>query len=126
MQSIHKNKRKKNIFIYITIIVVVIIANPFNLLDSVRNWTMKPVDSLMQIGFKSGSYLSDHFGMIANIGNLYFENQDLNNQIQQLKAEAVSVQDIENENEKLRKEVGLLPRKDFDLIGAQVILRDPF
>ncbi len=124
MQSIHKNKRKKNIFIYIIIIIVVIIINPFNMFGSVRNIIMIPLTPVIQFGFGPGSYISEHVSMIFQIGTLYRDNQDLQNKVQQLEAENASAQDIKNENKILRNTLNLLPRDELDLIGSDVILRD--
>lgn len=125
MQSIHKHKRKKNIFIYIVVIVVILIINPFNFFGSIRNIIAIPLTPIIQIGSGFGSYISEHVDMILHIGSLYEENQFLNNEIQQLKADNSFIADIKNENEILRKEIKLLPRDKFELIGADVILRDP-
>ncbi|XLQ20735.1 MAG: rod shape-determining protein MreC [Candidatus Moraniibacteriota bacterium] len=125
MQIVHKAKRKKRIFIYVAVAIVLIIINPFNIFNSIRNIIMIPATPILKIGFGPGSFVQDKTKMIFNIGSLYKENEQLNNQVIQLKSEVEFLSDIKNENEILRNSVNLLPKNNQELIGADVVLRDP-
>lgn len=125
MQSLHKKKRKKNIFIYIILIVIFFAVDPFNIFGFVRSAIMVPLVPMVEFGFDIGSHFSDSGNMIFSIGTLYEQNQDLNNKVRQLESENATFGDVKNENDLLRKELELLPREQFDMIGADVVLRDP-
>ncbi len=125
MQSLHKNKKKKKIFIYIIIIILLIAINPFNMFGFVRSVIMVPLEPLIKMGFGTGSRLSHQMHMIFSIGTLYRQNQELHSRVRQLESENAYLIDVKNENEILRKNVNLLPQGKFELMGAEVVLRNP-
>ncbi|MEA3323069.1 MAG: rod shape-determining protein MreC [Patescibacteria group bacterium] len=125
MQSLHKNKKKKKIFIYIIIIILLIVINPFNIFGFVRSIIMVPLEPLTEMGFGTGSRFSDQVHIIFSIGTLYRQNQELHSKVRQLESENAYLIDVKNENETLRKSVNLLPQEKFELMGAEVVLRNP-
>lgn len=125
MQSLHKNKKKKKIFIYIIIIILLIVINPFNMFGFVRSVIMVPIKPLTEMGFGTGSRLSHQMHMIFNIGTLYGQNQELHRKVRKLESENSYLSNVKNENETLRKNVNLLPLEKFELMGAEVVLRNP-
>jgi rod shape-determining protein MreC len=125
MQSIHKNKRKKNIFIYIVVIIIIFIVNPFHIFDSFRNVIMAPLAPILHSSFNKGTYIAERVDMLIHMRTLYSENQLLKHDIQQFRAHESFDADIANENKMLREELNLLPRDEVHLMGAEVILRDP-
>ncbi len=125
MHSFHKDKTKKRFLFAIVILLIFILINPFGIFDFVRAVTLVPLTSLARAGFGSGSYVSERIAMFANIGNLYRENQELAKQLREYKSYKAQLSDIRNENEQLRKELALLPRTHYALVGAEVVLRDP-
>jgi len=125
MQSIHKKKQKKNIFIFIAIVVVFIIVNPFDMFGSVRSIIMVPFAPLTHLGTNIGAYFFDKSNMILHIGTLYQQNQELSSNVRQLESKNSMLVDVKNENDLLRQNLSLLPREQFNFVGADVVLRDP-
>ncbi len=124
MQSIHKTKSKKNIFIYLVVILIVILINPFNIIGYLRNAVMIPLSPIVRLAFHSGSNTSEYLSAAFNIGNLYKENKDLIVKVRDLEVKNASLTDIKNENRLLREEMALLPKDAFNLSGAEIVRKD--
>ncbi len=124
MQTIYKKKRNRTIVIYSIIFVIFIIVNPFNIFGFIRNIIIIPFNPIVHKGSALGMYISDKIDMISSIGTLYRDNQNLVEKVQELEAKNAILTDVKNENDKLRKELKLLPKDKFKFIGGDVILRD--
>ena len=66
----------------------------------------------------------DFFGFFFSIGTLKSENERLQSENLRLISEQAKWKSVERENDDLRKDIGLLPRSEFDLQAAEVIGRD--
>ncbi len=66
----------------------------------------------------------DFIGVISSIKNLSRENQSLKQENQKLLSEISRLEGIEEENESLRRELSLLPRKKYNLVTATVVSFD--
>lgn len=65
------------------------------------------------------------FHFLGSIGELKSENEKLLQKNRELLAKNALLKDIESENKLLRQELGLLPRKNYDLEASFVIAQDP-
>jgi len=125
MQPLHQRKKRKKIIIYIIVIIGLIVINPFNIFGAVRSAIMVPLAPLSAAGFGVGSYFSERTKMLFSIGTLYKQNQELQSKVRQLESQNAYLTDIKNENKTLRETVNLLPREEFELLGAEVVLHNP-
>lgn len=73
----------------------------------------------------TGRVFSQVGGFFSSISGIKNENEKLILENQKLLAENSQLQDVRSENEVLRKELNIVPRKDFDLAAALVIGEDP-
>lgn len=62
---------------------------------------------------------------LGSIGNLKTENENLVRENMELLAENVRLKDIDAQNQELRRELDLLPRRKFELEASFVIAQDP-
>jgi len=69
--------------------------------------------------------LSGFFDFLGSIGDLKTENERLIEENQRLTAENNRIKETEKENQSLRKELDLAPRRDFDLEASFIIAQDP-
>lgn len=109
---------------YIVIIFLGMIANPFGVMTKIRSGVMVILSPLSNIGYGVGVKYRSAVGLIADMGNLYAQNQELRATVRRLESENAYSMDIKKENQFLRTELDLLPREEYALIGADVIARD--
>ncbi|HFC76635.1 MAG TPA: rod shape-determining protein MreC [Candidatus Moranbacteria bacterium] len=122
---------KKNFFekkiksiIILGIILFIIIWNPNSIFDGVRNvffTATYPIQKILSISADKIYYFTE---TVSSIGTIRNENNRLLSENLYLKSENTKLRDISKENETLRKELKLLPRKKFNLITANVVGRD--
>ncbi len=124
MQSLHRNKKSKKVGIYIVLIFLLIIADPFHLITKVRSGLMIILSPLSRVGYGIGTKYDAFVHVTIEIGDLYEQNQKLREEHQQLEARSAQCGDVEKENEMLRSELKLLPRAEYTLVGADIIMRD--
>jgi rod shape-determining protein MreC len=125
MQSLHKKTKNKKAVVVLGVILLIIIINPFNIFGFVRGVVITPFEPFLRVAFGSGSYLSQKISMITSIGSMYEQNQQLQNRIIELESQNAKLQNIQKENEALRKELNLLPRERFELLGAHILSHNP-
>jgi rod shape-determining protein MreC len=68
---------------------------------------------------------SGFFQFMGSIGDLKNENEKLIGENQSLLAQNNRLKDAENENQSLRQQLSLAPRKNFDLESSFIIAQDP-
>lgn len=125
MHAVHKNTQKKRIYLYIIVFFgVIIIINPFNILGSVRGVASTLFLPVNGVGQGFGTSVRDALGVVVHMGDMHEENQVLLQENQHLRAEIAQLLDMRGENDVLRKELGLAQRGKFDLVHAEVVVRD--
>lgn len=113
----------KAIFVFISIALIVV-WNPrsvFNGMGNIFFTVTYPVQNFFSSSADRISFLGE---TISSIGKLKNENEKLLYENISLKADNAKLKDISKENDILRNEIALLPRKKFDLIAAHIIGRD--
>lgn len=124
MQSLHREKKAKKIGVSVVVIFFLIVANPFGITTKIRSGVGVVLSPLAQIGYGVGTKYIELVHMLRDIGRLYDENQELLESVKNLEARSAYYMDVETENQMLRNELNLLPRSTYELIGADVIMRD--
>lgn len=116
--------KKNNLAILFAVILVMTI---FMFLG--RNSEKKPLEgparrvSTPIAGFFSGIgvWANEKFSFVTEIGNLKKQNKQLFQESIDLKGRLARLEDVEKENEELRMQIDLAPRKEYSLISALVI-----
>jgi rod shape-determining protein MreC len=97
-----------------------------------RDRQQKPFEGLFQAAIKpfsrffsaAGGWTGERFSFLNSIGELKTENERLLEENMNLKSQLASLQDVNKENEQLRKQIDLAPRGEYDLEAAIVIGKD--
>ncbi len=123
------NKFKKSFFekttklavVFFVVFFITIIWNPYSIFSGFRNvlFTITyPIQETLSISANKIFYFTE---TISHIGSLKKENEDLIIKNTYLTAENAKLKDALRENEILRKEIGLLPKKKFNTTTAYII-----
>jgi len=75
--------------------------------------------------YLAGRKISDGFSFFSSISGLHAENNRLVRENYGLKGQVALLENEKKENEKLRSELGLIPRAEFNLEASFVIGQDP-
>lgn len=124
MQKIHKKRTKLKITLVFAVAIFLVILNPYDKLSPVRNFFHTIFMPVVQVGYIGGNKLKDTTNTLKSIGTIKQDNQNLYKENLELKSKITELQDVTNENQKLREELNLLPKEEFNLVGAEVINRD--
>ncbi len=122
-----KLSKKNNIVVLFVVILFVVI-----LMLLTRGSKNKPLEEPVRrsltptAGFFSniGFWFDDKFSFVKEMGGLKKQNQQLFEEIINLKGRLARIEEIEKENEELRAQIELAPRDKFSLISAMVIGKD--
>jgi rod shape-determining protein MreC len=118
--------RKNLKYILIVAVLVVVIFASLHGADNPAKSILLGVSSPFLKTFRifSGG-VSGFFDFIGSIGDLKNENERLIGENQKLTADNNRLQDAGKENDILRRQLELAPRKDFDLEAVYIIGQDP-
>ena len=94
------------------------LMEPLRALAATLGWPFENLFSLIAFETK------DKFSFFTSIGELKSENERLEKERLDLLGRNARFGEVARENEILRQEIGLLPRKDYRLKAAEVIGRD--
>jgi len=120
------NRIKISTIIIIIIIGVLLVQGLFshsknNFVNNTTSYITKPVGRVFS---GAGWWFRDKTKFLTSIGNLKHYNQKLFDDNLELKAKISALAEIEKENEVLRSEIALAPRKKYKLEMAMVIGRE--
>ncbi len=90
-------------------------------LQAVTGIILQPFQS---IGSAAGYVLQSQISFFSSLKTLKQESANLQKENLRLKAENAAQKQAINENEELRRNLELLPREKFNLVGATIISRD--
>src|SRR4030042_3723564 len=116
-----KNIKLISVIIILMAVVILSSRGADNPCKGTVLWATSPFLKTFRI-FSSG--IQGFFQFLGSIGDLKNENEKLVGENQQLLAEIANLKDIKGENELLRKEINLVPRKKYDLEASFVIAQD--
>lgn len=117
-----KNKR----FVYAIVVLVVVVFFSSRGADNPAKSFLLAVESPFLKTFRifSGGF-HGFFQFLGSIGDLKSENEKLMKEKQELSAEIAKLEDVENENKRLRKELDLSPKGKYELEAGFAIAQDP-
>jgi rod shape-determining protein MreC len=124
MQQVHKKNKRFTIMAIIVISSLFIFVNPYNFFSPIRSGLHIIFSPFIEIGYIGGYQSREFLETITSIGSLSQQNQELYKQNITLQSEIDELKSVQVENEILRKQLGILPQKEINLIGAEVIMRD--
>jgi rod shape-determining protein MreC len=119
-QSVQKT-RLFRVMVICCICLGLIFWNPQRLMYPIRmlfGFVATPFESVFAI---ASFYGDSSLEFLSSIGKLKQDNEQLIRENLRLVSENAKLYDVQRENEFLRKELDLLPRKTFDLQAAEVI-----
>jgi len=107
------------------IFLLLVFLNPKNFFDPVRNIFFTVSYPFQKSFYLLSMKISKTLDFLKSISDLKKENNELIKENNYLSAEIAKIKDEKNENELLREQLGLVPKKQFDLESAFVIDQDP-
>lgn len=114
---------RNTIFISLAMVFIILSFN-FFAIES-KGFFYSVFSPVQKVLWQGGQNISGFFGTVGQLGSLQSKNQELEIKYTQLLAENVQLKEIKKENETLREALGLQFQKDFNMILAQTISRDP-
>jgi len=114
---------KNKVFVIAAALVFVFSLNFFS--DKVRGFFLEILSPVQGFFWDIGQTSSHFFSGFFNAASLKEENMQLEERMLVLQQELLSLQGVEQENEQLRKALGLGIEKEFTVISSRVIGKDP-
>lgn len=111
------------IFVF-SILIVLFFLNLTGFSNQIRNGFYSFSEPVQEWFWARGSDLSSFFEGLLNSSRLERENDWLLKENRKLVQEQIEIEDLEKENEQLRRALGVSLEKDFDLEMAKVIALD--
>lgn len=108
----------------LAITIIIVLIDPFGVMGKVRDGARFVFVPLTKIGYGIGQRIDDLSSMVFDMGTLHHDNEELRKQVRILESSFARCDNVIDENEALREDLALLPRENFSLIGAEVVLRD--
>lgn len=113
------------LIIVLAVCGLLVFLNPRGIFAPVRNVFSTIFYPFEKIFYIMGRRLSDTGEFLGSISKLRSENEELIMENTLLSSQLASLSEEKKENENLRRELGLLPRKKYDLEAGFVIGQDP-
>ncbi len=105
-------------------LLVLVFLNPKNIFNPVRGIFLGMAYPFQKTFYLTSEKTGDIFSLFSSISNLKSENGNLLRENNTLSARIAELAGQKKENEDLRKELQLTPRKDFQLEAMTVIAQD--
>jgi rod shape-determining protein MreC len=112
-------------FLVLAVCGLLIFLNPKGILSPVRNIFMTLAYPFEKIFYITSKKVESTANFLSSISDLRTENERLIKENAQMEATLVSLTEEKRENESLRQQLDLLPKKKFDLEGGSIIGQDP-
>lgn len=112
-------------FLIIIFLIIAIFALSRGADNSIKNFFFTVFSPFLKTFRIFSGGVSGFFDFLGSIGDLKKENESLVIENQRLVSQNNRLKDVEKENQILRQQLGLLPRKDFELEASFVIAQDP-
>ncbi len=114
---------KNRAFLVIVVLAFVLSLNLFS--GNVRGFFAETFSPMQGFFWGLGQTSSNFFSGLFNAASLKKENIQLEERMLALSQELFSLQDVEKENEQLRKALSLGVEKKFNIISSRIIGKDP-
>lgn len=105
------------------IICLILILNLFE--KDIRNFFYFISASWQEFFFEAGKKTTNFFAIFIKTSQIQKQNQAILQENQFLKSKIANLQELKKENENLRQALGLELQKEFQLLFAQITLRQP-
>lgn len=109
---------------FLAFLIMIILIDPFGIMGRLRDGAQIIFVPLTKIGYGIGQKIDDLGSIVFDVGTLHRDNEKLRTQVRMLESGYARCDNVIAENEELRRDIALLPRENFSLIGAEVVLRD--
>lgn len=116
-----RTERRRIVIIISVALVILAVAIARGWLTPVTGAVGRALSPIQRVVYSIGSGLFRTTSKIHKIPELASANEELEARILELEAETNERDVLIQENERLRNELGLLPREEFDLLGAEII-----
>lgn len=113
------------VFLLTAFFVGLFYLNPVKISNPLRNVFLVVLSPFQKIAYTTSVTIAGVGEFVGSIGQLKEENKKLIIENERFLQELAMLVDTKNENEDLRKQLGLLPRDQFELLAANVIGQDP-
>jgi len=104
---------------------LLVFLNPKQAFSPLRNFFLTAAHPFQKIFYILSKKTGDTMEFLGSISNLHAENERLIKENSSLISEISNLRQEKKENENLREQLGLIPKKKFDLEAAYVIGQDP-
>ncbi len=112
------------IFLLVAFFIGLLYLNPVKISNPIRTIFLAGLSPFQKIAYTTSAAIEGVGEFISSIGQLKAENKKLISENERLLQERATLVDMKNENDDLRKQLGLLPRDQFKLLAANVISQD--
>jgi rod shape-determining protein MreC len=119
------SSKLKKLMAILAVCGLLVFLNPKGLFAPIRNIFSAVFYPFEKIFYISSRKLADTAGFLGSISKLQSENEKLVKENTLLSSQIASLTDEKKENEDLRQQLGLLPRKKYDLEAGFIIGQDP-
>lgn len=125
MSKKYFSSKSAKLLIIAAICLLFIYLNPRNIFSPMRNFLLTAAYPFEKIFYLASQRSGNLMGFLGSISTLRSENEKLLKENLSLTSEIAELRGEKKENESLREQLNLLPKKKFDLEGSQVIGQDP-
>ncbi len=126
MQTKSRFKKVKTVLLVAIIIGLFIAMNRFGLDKPIRNTFLTAGLPIQEFFWKVGNSFSESLDLLAKTKNLVQNLDQVEKENQKLKTENLNLQNLQSENEKLRRALDLNLEKQFKLDLVHVVAKNPF
>jgi len=119
------SRKNIKIFSIIVILLIVVFSSVRGADNPVKGFLLGISSPFLKTSRIFSAGISGFFNFLGSIGKLKNENEKLLQDNQELLAENVRLKDVQKENQTLRKELDLVPKKDYELEASFVVGQDP-
>jgi rod shape-determining protein MreC len=113
------------LILVIIICLVLIFVNPKGIFNPLRSLFLRASIPFQRVFYGFNEKVGETVFFLGSIAQLKTENALLTKENNSLIAQVASLKQEQSENKTLRTQLDLLPRKQFDLIGADIVAQDP-
>jgi len=92
------------------------------LYDHAQSWIVHPISELVTFASRGGTSILDHYVLLAGAAK---ERDELKREIDSLESQLLNLQEMKEENGRLRSLLNLPDEKKFESVAGKIIAEDP-